>query len=180
MLKCWQTVTARQQGQIHSCLLSKLHCSQCKFFYVTLLSFFWSYYHLQHFKNYREAQMPLVNYVALIPKLLQFRWSLCALAGRSHFILLIWKSSYQCSGVHAPSDCFFFFFLYTWKDERKRMESTGFYFTSLTSAFSSQIKPHGARAKYCFNRTVALTFRSLTFFKQTFHAQHGAPSSWSN
>lgn len=177
MLECWQTVTARQQGQIHSSLLSTLYCYQCKFFYVTPLSFFWNYYHLQHFKNDCQAQMPLVNYVALISKWLQFRWSLCALAGRSHFILLIWKSSYQCSGVHA---LFFFSLLYTWKDERKRMESTGFYFTSLTSAFSSQIKPHGARAKYCFNRMVALTFRSLTFFKQTFHAKHGAPSSWSN
>lgn len=35
MLKCWQIITARRQGQTHSFLLSKLHCYKCKIFYVT-------------------------------------------------------------------------------------------------------------------------------------------------
>lgn len=60
------------------------------------------------------------------------------------------------------------------------MENRILHFISLTSAFSPQIKSHGARAKLLFNRMVALTSSSLTFFKQTSHAQHRALSSRSN
>lgn len=102
------------------------------FFYVTPPSFFWNYNLLQHFR----LKCPWCT--ALIPKRLQFRWRLCALAEQSHFILLIWNSSYQCSGVYAPSEFYFSARMERWKKKDGKHRILLFHFTHISIQLSNK------------------------------------------